>query len=188
MQKILSIQYAGYPGLLNIYFLQHPDNHCDDIIKVVYWLECILCLRAFHTAENECPPIRQTAKIVSTKLLLQTLYGITLTCELCFQGVTFSTIARLFFRLDKHDSESGVYADIDRIERTYMGGSTNTSGGLKMILSEVFSTSIPINLIFILSRISMACVTEYMTLIVMGNPILVIFCQYPALYQKNQWV
>ncbi len=41
-------------------------------------VECVLCLRAFHTAENECPPICQIAKIVSTKLLLQTLYGTTL--------------------------------------------------------------------------------------------------------------
>ena len=37
-----------------------------------------LCLRAFHNTENECPPICQAPKIMSTKLLLQTLYGTTL--------------------------------------------------------------------------------------------------------------
>ncbi len=45
----------------------------------IYPIDKKIGLRAFHAAENECPTICQTAKVVSTKLLLQTLYGTTLT-------------------------------------------------------------------------------------------------------------
>ena len=67
---------ASVKSTKNTAFLPATGLVNGQLVKIL--LEFVLCLRTFHTADNECPPTCQTAKIVSTKLLLQTLCGTTL--------------------------------------------------------------------------------------------------------------
>ncbi len=50
-----------------------PADAVMQMISLNFKLEYVLCLRALHTAEIDCPHIYSTATVVITKLLFQIL-------------------------------------------------------------------------------------------------------------------